>query len=210
MSVGGSLINPGEINTSFLKKLKKFIDGVDAKFVLICGGGRPAREYMGAGAKLDCDARQQDWIGIAATMLNAELVRQFFNAPPVQQKPRKLAGKVIVAGGWKPGCSTDYDAVLWAKKMRAKYVVNLSNTDYVYTKDPRKFKSAKPIKHLTWMEYKSLIADKWSSGLSTPFDPIASRAAEKWKLRVGIINGKRFTELSKFLQGKPFVGTVIE
>ena len=99
--------------------------------------------------------------------------------------------KVLVAAGWLPGCSTDYDAVLWAKKLGAKYVVNLTNTDYVYTKDPKKFKDAVPLKKLSWSEYKKLISVKWSAGLSTPFDPVASRAAEKSRLKVLLINGKR-------------------
>ena len=32
-----------------------------------------------------------------------------------------------MAAGWKPGCSTDYDAVLLAKAYGAKKLVNLTN-----------------------------------------------------------------------------------
>jgi len=117
--------------------------------------------------------------------------------------------KVLVAAGWLPGCSTDYDAVLWAKKFGVDKVFNLSNTDYVYDKDPRKFKDAKPLKSISWKDYKKMIASEWSAGLSTPFDPVASRAAEKWKMFAIGINGERLSELTKAMEDKPFIGTVI-
>ena len=102
------------------------------------------------------------------------------------------------------------DAVLWAKKLKIDTVVNLSNTDFVFDKDPKKFKSAKSLKCLSWKEYRKLISDKWSAGLSTPFDPVASKEAQKSKIRVFIINGKRLGEVAKALSGKSFVGTVIQ
>jgi len=210
ISVGGSLINPGKIDVAFLKQLKAFISKSPHKFILVCGGGSPARAYPNAAKKLGVSSRNRDWIGIQATMLNGELLRHIFNAPPVQQKPKKMNfKKVLVAAGWLPGCSTDYDAVLWAKKFNCKEVINLSNTDYVYTKDPKKYKGAKPLKCIPWKDFLKIIASKWESGLHSRFDPIASRAAMKWKMRVACINGKRLNESDKFLKDKPFVGTVI-
>ena len=210
LSVGGSLVNPGKIQISFLKKLKAFIDKSPNKFILVCGGGKPARNYIEASKEFKVNNEGRDWIGIAATMLNAELLRQIFNSPKVQTAPKKMKfKKVLVAGGWLPGCSTDYDTVLWAKKFNAKQVFNLSNTDYVYTKDPRKYKNAKPLKCILWKDYAKLITSKWDAGTSTPFDPVASRAAEKWKIKAVCMNGLKLTELNKFLKNKPFVGTVI-
>lgn len=208
MSVGGSLINPGEIQIEFLKKLKKLIQKSQYKFIIICGGGKPAREYINATKEFEVSNEGRDWIGIAATLLNAELLRHIFKAPPVQQKPVKMKfKKVLVAAGWLPGCSTDYDAVLWARKYDIKQVINLSNTDYVYTKDPKYFSDAKPLKKISWKEYKKMITTKWAAGTSTPFDPIASRAAEKWKIKTACINGKKLEELEKYLKGKNFIGT---
>ncbi len=210
VSVGGSLINPGEIQFDFLKRLKNFVSKSPYSFVLVCGGGINARTYPKVAKKFGVGNVGRDEIGIKATVLNAELLRQIFKASPVQQEPRRLKfKKVLVAAGWLPGCSTDYDAVLWAKKLGSKHVINLSNTDYVYNKDPRKFKDAKPIRKISWKDYKKLISSKWSAGLSSPFDPVASRAAEKWGIKVFFINGKKLAELDKALKGKQFVGTVI-
>ena len=51
----------------------------------------------------------------------------------------------MVAGGWMPGRSTDDDAVRLAKIYGAEMVINLSNIDYVYDKDPNKYKDAKKL-----------------------------------------------------------------
>jgi uridylate kinase len=209
MSVGGSLINPGQIQIDFLKSLKSFIDSSPHKFLIVCGGGITARSYGAAAMEFGVDNKGRDEIGIKATLVNGELLRHIFKAAEVQQEPKKIQfKKVLVAAGWLPGCSTDYDAVLWAKKFGAKEVFNLSNTDYVYTKDP-KFSDAKPLKKISWKDYKKMISSKWSAGLSTPFDPVASRAAEKWKMRAISINGQKLDELHKAINGKPFVGTII-
>ncbi len=210
MSVGGSLINPGQIQIDFLKRLKSFISKSPHKFVIVCGGGYNARVYPSAAKEFGIGNVGRDEIGIKATLLNGELLRHIFKAPPVLQEPQKVKfGKVLVAAGWLPGCSTDYDAVLWARKLGSKIVFNLSNTDYVYTKDPRRFKDAQPIKMISWREYKKLISSRWSAGLSTPFDPVASRAAEKWRMKVAVINGQKLNELTKALEGRHFIGTVI-
>ena len=94
-------------------------------------------------------------------------------------------------------------------KNNAKTVYNLTNTDYVYDKDPKKSKSAKPLKHLKWGDYLKLIG-KWKSGLHSPFDPIASAKAKKHRLKVVILNGKKLNNLHRAISGKSFVGTVIE
>ena len=210
ISVGGSLINPGQIQVSFLKRLKSFVNKSKHKFILVCGGGINARSYPKVAGQFGVNTRGRDEIGIRATLLNAELVRQIFNAPPVQQAPKKMSfRKVLVAAGWLPGCSTDYDAVLWAEKFNLKQVFNISNVDYVYNKNPEQFKDAKPLRKLSWREYEKLISSKWSSGMNVPFDPVASRFAEKGKIKVYFINGRKLNELNKVMNNQSFIGTVI-
>ena len=69
--------------------------------------------------------------------------------------------KILVAGGWKPGWSTDYVAVRIAQRLGVRQVINLSNTDYVYDKDPKLHTDARPLKGLGWEEFfsTSLILD---------------------------------------------------
>ncbi|MBW3018925.1 UMP kinase [Candidatus Woesearchaeota archaeon] len=211
LSLGGSLINPGKIDTAYLKEFRKFVLASKEKFIIVCGGGALAREYMSAARTLCPSITDVDWYGIEATWLNANLVWRLFHLPPreVFRVPVKSGfQKVLIASGWKPGFSTDYCAVMWAIKNNAKVIYNLTNTDYVYDKDPKKFKSA-PLKTLAWNDYLKLIGT-WKSGLHSPFDPVASAKAKKHGIKVIILNGKKLNNLHRALTGKSFVGTVIE
>jgi uridylate kinase len=216
ISLGGSVIVPKEIDLAFLKRFKDFIfKNKDKKFVIVCGGGYTNKIYNEAARKLSKVSNEDlDWIGIKATMLNAELVRSMFSKIAYEKfiepiKKIKTNKRIIICSGWKPGWSSDYDAVLLAKNFGAKVVVNLSNIDYIYDKDPKKFKNAKPLKNLSWREYKKLIASKWIPRLNTPFDPIASRLAEKWGMEVAVMRGTDLNNFQKFLNGKKFKGTMI-
>jgi uridylate kinase len=96
-----------------------------------------------------------------------------------------------------------------AKQLGAKKLVNLSNIDHVYTIDPKKFPDAQKIERATWSEFRQLIPKEWDPGLSAPFDPVAARTAEELGLEVAVINGHNLDEFKNYLDGKPFVGTII-
>ena len=127
----------------------------------------------------------------------------------MKRKKFKKKKKIVVAAGWLPGCSTDKDAVLLAKNLGARSLINLTNIDHVYDKDPRKFKNAKPIKEIRWKNFRRIIGNKWKSGLNLPFDPVASRLAQKLELKVAILKGTNLENLKKYLKGKKFKGTII-
>lgn len=221
MSVGGSLIVPDQIDTSFLTKLKNFIDTETARgrrFVIIAGGGKTARRYQDAAAevtKLTSD--DLDWMGIHATRLNGHLLRTIFrdsahrtvitNPDEILDIPKHE--KVIIAAGYRPGCSTDLRAIQIAERIGAKKVINLSNIDYVYTDDPRKNPDASKIEIISWADFRALIPAEWDPGLSAPFDPIAAKEADEKGIEVAIINGERPDALANYLEGKAFIGTQI-
>ena len=219
ISLGGSLINPGAVDTTFLKKIRALILSQTKKggsFILITGGGRPARDYISALSLLGTStADDLDWMGIQATWLNAKLVQLMFgklsNQTIISDPNKKLLfkEKILVAGGWMPGRSTDDDAVRLAKTYGAKTVINLSNIDYAYTKDPRKFKDAQVIKEISWKNFRKIVGNKWDPGKNLPFDPTAAKLAEKLKLKVIIANGKNLENQQNVLSGKSFKGTII-
>ena len=115
----------------------------------------------------------------------------------------------MAAAGWRPGFSTDYDAIILAKYMNIKQVINLSNIDFVYDKDPKKFPDAKKIEKISWKDFRKIVGDKWDPGMNAPFDPIASKIAQEENIEVAIMNGKDLTNLENYLNGKEFKGTVI-
>ena len=203
ISLGGSLIVPNDIDIEFLKEFKKLIISQiekGKKFIIITGGGKTARKYQDAAKEISNPSNEElDIIGIKALNLNSELVNVLFKDFP----------GVAVHGAEKPGSSTDFGAVLLAKGNGSKKVINLSNIDYAYDKDPNKYPDAKKIEKISWSEYRSLIPAEWNPGLSTPFDPIASKLAEEEKLEVSILNGKNIANLEKCLNGEEFIGTKI-
>jgi uridylate kinase len=221
MSVGGSLIVPDEIDTNFLFKLKELVSEETAngrRFIIITGGGKTARKYQNAAKELDGSNNDElDWIGIAATKINASLVHAIFHEMAyfhVINDPEEILNaseeeRVIIASGFEPGTSSDYRAVQAADFRKATKVINLSNTDYVYTDDPKKNPDAKKIEDITWEDFRKLIPDEWDPGLSAPFDPIAAKLAQQKNIEVANINGTRLEELKKYLNGEKFIGTRI-
>lgn len=223
ISVGGSLIYPEELDPNFLQRLKevvfKFVEQ-DHRIVLITGGGKICRKYNQLARELNPQVtdRDLDWMGIKATKVNAELVRIMFNSyayykvldKPNARLDRNKNASVIVAGGWKPGASSDNMAVNLAKKFKAKKVINLSNIDYVYDKDPNKFPDARRIEQITWKEFIKIVGTKWDPGANVPFDPVASQLAAKLKLEVFIMNGNNIWNLSSYINGGSFIGTIIK
>jgi len=218
ISLGGSLVAPGEIDAGFLKNFRhsvvKYLNS--KKFFIFVGGGKVARSYQKALLEFGADNAERDWIGINISRLNAEIVKQVFIKDSylkvITDPTKKVNTKkdILIAAGWKPGWSTDYCSVIMAKNSGIKTIVNLTNIDYVYDKDPRKFPTAKQIKEINWREFRKIVGDKWSPGLSMPFDPRASKIADVLKIKVVIINGKNLERLEDFLNNKPFIGTIIK
>ncbi len=220
ISVGGSIIIPPEgFNIEFLKKFRELIlkrVRLGEKFILVIGGGSTCRKYQAAAKEVtDASAVDLDWLGIYGTHLNARFVGLLFGGLAEQEliinptKKVKSKKSILIAGGWKPGCSTDYDAVLLAKTYGAKEVINASNINYVYTADPKKDLNAKPLPQLTWKEMQKIVGDKWSPGANLPFDPKAAREAGKLKLKVSFVKGTDLAEFEKVLNKQVFSGTVI-
>ena len=215
ISVGGSLIVPnGGIDTGFLIKLNKMIReevAIGKRFMLIAGGGKLARRYQEAGSAVIGKLTREDldWLGIHSTHLNAHLLRTIFqdiaNPRVMQDYDRKLENwtePVAIGAGWMPGCSTDYDAVIFARDHKAKLIINMSNIDYVFDKDPGKFSDAKPLKKITWEAMKKLVGDKWIPGHNSPFDPIATELAKSLKLTIVIANGNNMENIKKIINGE--------
>jgi uridylate kinase len=221
VSVGGSLIVPDQIDTNFLSNFREYltnhIDTNGTRFVIIAGGGKTARRYQQAADTLtDLSAEDIDWLGIHATRLNAHLLRAIFHnrADPVVIKapdrtPVNETHDVLIASGWKPGWSTDYVAVKIAEHLGAQRMVNLSNIDYAYDKDPKQFDDAQPITDISWHEFRRLLPEEWDPGINVPFDPIASKHADELNMEVGLINGSKLNELDRFLRYQEFTGTRI-
>ncbi len=222
LSLGGSIVAPDNPDTEFLASFVTLVrswlaEDNSRKLILVVGGGGPARSYQKAFRAIcpDSPDDQADWIGIMATRLNAQLLKAIFAdicPGEVVYDPTRVdvfTGRIIVAAGWKPGFSTDNDAVLLAERFSAPTVINLSNIAKVYTDDPRVNPDAKPIDSITWADFRKIVGDEWVPGKNVPFDPVASLHAQKSGISVICAAGRDIENLRDILDGKEFTGTLI-
>jgi uridylate kinase len=222
ISLGGSIVAPESPDVQFLSDFVRLIRGFiesdeKRRFILVVGGGGPARAWQKAYREVSGQVKDEeaDWIGIMATRLNAQLIRALMGewcsqdmvTDPTRVEP--LLGRVLVASGWKPGFSSDYDAVLLAERFQAPMVINLSNIEKVYTSDPKTDPNAKPLDKISWDDFRILVGDEWVPGKNVPFDPVASRHAAKIGLKVICAAGKNLENLKRILKGEDFIGTTI-
>lgn len=222
LSVGGSIIIPKTgFDIPFLKRFKKMIleeVAQGTKFLMVIGGGGTCRQYQQAAKKVDpsLTSVDLDWIGIYTTIFNARFVQKLFREHAIKDiitnptEKFRLSKPIAIGAGYEPGHSTDMDAVLLAETYGAKEILNLSNIDYVYDKDPNKYSDAKKIKEIDWQTFRDeIVGHEWSPGKNAPFDPIASKKAQAMGLTVSMVKGTNLKEVKKALHGEKFKGTKV-
>lgn len=222
LSLGGSIVAPDGVDTEFLKRFKALVEKYLAedekrRLILVIGGGAPARVYQKAFREIESNAPAdvQDWIGITATRLNAQLVKSIFGElclDPVVTDPSadiEFTGRILVGAGWKPGFSTDFDAVYLAERFGGKTVVNLSNIAKVFSDDPKLNPDAVPLDEIKWEDFRKIVGTEWVPGKNVPFDPIAAGKAADLGLDVIVADGKNIENLECILTDKPYFGTLI-
>ena len=222
ISLGGSIIAPDWVDVSVIAQFVAVVrehlqQDVNRQVVVVVGGGGPARRYQQAYRELVVGPAHdpQDWIGIMATRLNAELIRATLAdlcPNPVVSDPSasfEFLGRVLVGAGWKPGFSTDFDAVVLAERFGAQQIINISNIEKVYSADPRLEPEAKPLDEITWPDYQAMVGEEWVPGKNLPFDPVATRRAAELGMEVLVVGGQNMAEVAKALHGEKFYGSRI-
>lgn len=221
LDLGGSIVNPGTLDEEFLLGFQALIKEYIAQgktFGIIVGGGYITRLYQDfLRSYFEVTNEDLDMIGIRPTKLNAELVRIIFKEyayPKVVEEPNEQlsqAGEynVLVFSGWKPGWSTDYVAVLVAKRFGATALLSLSNTKGIYALKDGKPQEGQLIGQLSWQAYEAMIGGQWLPGMKVPFDPVATKQARQNKLKVIALDGRDLSNFKKCLDGQAFVGTTI-
>jgi len=224
MSLGGSIIAPDDVDHAFLKAFRSAViryleQSPERRLIIVTGGGAPARKYQQAYRSIveAPDHQEQDWIGIAATHLNGRLLKAVFadycSTPLVTDPSADFSfsggSQIIIAAGWKPGFSTDNDAVVLAEKFHADRVINLSNIKKIYSADPKIDPEAVPLDHISWADFRKMVGDEWSPGKNVPFDPIAAKKGAEMGLEVITAEGRNIGNTAAILERRQFEGTVI-
>jgi len=216
-SVGGSMICPDEIDVKYIKEFATFIKKLAKKhkIYVVVGGGKTARKYVSAAKEFNANDFFCDLIGIEITRINAFLVTAALNLkyPPCKTiEESSLSNEsIVVMGGTHPMHTTDGVAAMLSESVSADYFINLTNVDYVYDKDPRKFKDAKKFEFLSYDDLINICnqTDMVASA-NNIIDLVAAKNIKRSKIKTLILNGKNFRNIEKAIQGKKFIGTLIQ
>lgn len=218
ISLGGSLLTRELTSENFKKYVDVFLslkkDG--HKIVVVCGGGKVCREYQAVARGLGVGRKGLDIIGIASTHLNAITLAVTMKANYVGldigwknladavTRVKKYFGKnIVVAAGYDPGHSTDYNAVMFADAVKADMVVNATNIDGVYDSDPKVNPDAKKFDRLSYDKFVKIISkNEQAPGEYRLFDLKAARLIRKIKLKTLIIDGSNPEEIIRAIEGK--------
>jgi uridylate kinase len=221
LKIGGSLLydEKGNVIQEVIRKYSEAIRTLVTsgdKFMIVVGGGKPAREFISAARALGASEAQCDWIGIKLARMNAELVSAALGDlayPRIVETLDELetafvTGRVVLMGGLVPGQSTNAVAAVAAEILNADVLLNATNVDGVYDKDPKE-SGAKKLDTLTIQELKKILAGGGTrAGEYKLFDPVALRIVERSKIKTIIFNGNQPENVQYILEGKK-IGSVI-
>lgn len=218
LSLGGSIINPGEIDNQFLEEFSTAIKELvpHHKFIIVCGGGRVARQYI-SGLPSGLTEGERDYMGIAATWLNAQLLTFYFKgfcSPILPHTVKDLTEQlqeydIGISGGFLPAVKTDEDAAILADLYGSPILINVTNVDGIYDNDPQQYPDAKKYDRLTYNEFYKIISPlSLDAGSNAPFTFIAAKISERSNIRI-IICDNDVMKIQNAIKGKN-VGTTIQ
>jgi uridylate kinase len=219
ISLGGSRIVPDDVDYDFIKGFKKLLmRNKDEKFVVVCGGGKTARRYMGALRELGKGETIQSEIGIFVTRFHARFLMRIFgmianhDLPYTLSKVKRLLlkNRVVFCGALRQNReqTTDSTSARIASYLNSSFV-NITNVEGLFTKDPKKNKGARLISDISWADF-NLIAQKikYHPGQNFVLDQRAAVIIKKERITTFIVGS--LSEFEKIINGKEFVGTKIE
>ena len=221
IKIGGSLVTPAGPDTGYIREVSSVLNGLNRSLILgiVVGAGAIGGKYVDAARELKMNEYRLDEVAIGVTRINARLLSNMLPkaAHAVPETICEAADliedgrRAIVMGGTFPGHTTNAVAALLAENLGAK-LVNCTNVDGVYDKDPNKHKDAKKHKRLSFAQLVRLAAenDTRAARGHFVFDVLASKIVQRSKIETHIVNGKDVDEITKAAQGKRHNGTVIK
>ncbi len=220
LSLGGSLIIPGEIDVSFLRKFKKVIlkNSKKYKFVIVCGGGSIARKYINALREIGMNQVFQSFAGISATRMNTRFMSYFFGQNQEEGIPHTInelknymkKSSIIFCGAleYNPNQTSDSTAAEISKYLKTDFI-NLTNVSGLHDKNPKKYRDAKFIPKISWQGlHKMATKERFTPGQHFVIDQTASKIVMDNKITTYIL-GKNPKQLDNLLNSRKFIGTIV-
>lgn len=209
----------GDDNGSEIRKYADLLEELSARIqpVIVAGGGKMARHYIGIGRGFGLDEASLDIMGIEVSRLNAKLLIAALGRKAQPSVPEDLEqvtdavafGKIIVTGGLHPGQSTNATAALIAEKVGAKKFINATDVDGIYDSDPRANKGAKMFREITTRQCRELLGGENSmAGGYDLMDIVALKVIERSKIPTVVIKSDLAT-IKNAAIGRASAGTRI-
>lgn len=217
---GGSLLfEDGNIRTSRIDAMcdaVRTLIGEGHAVGIVVGGGATARSYI-RGLAPGYGQADKDFVAVMATRMNAMLFisRLADLAAPYppqayDEMVRQLReGMMVVAGGMQPGQSTNAVATLLCEAMGAGHLVNATDVDYLYDKDPSRYDDARPLEDATYAELREIVsASGAGAGQYELFDTVAVNNLVRSHIRLHFVNGSDPERIVRLVRGER-VGTTV-
>ncbi len=200
IKIGGSVIAspPNSKLINRYAELLRSLKDQGYEFIVVVGGGSPAREFIKLAEKIGLNEGEQDEVAISVSRLFAQLLSLKIGGPKWKNVPTSIVEAVrklekngmAVMGGLKPGMTTDTVAALIASRIKADLIVKATDQDGIYTKDPRKHPDAEKIGELSFDQLFQLLHEpKHKAGIHQILDPEAVRILRKEKIKTIVLNG---------------------
>lgn len=194
-------------NGSEIKKYASMLAGISSSSsssakvqpVVVAGGGKVARHYIGIARGFGLDEASLDIMGIEVSRLNAKLLIAALGEKAHPAVPEDLeqvteaaaGGKIVVAGGLHPGQSTNATSALIAEKVGAARFVNATDVDGIYDSDPRKNKNARRYPEITTKQCRDLLGGENSmAGGYDLMDIVALKVIERSRIPTVVIKSE--------------------
>lgn len=213
VSLGGSVLPR---DPAGLARVARVLEGLARRHTVrvVVGGGRPAREVIGAARVRGASDRLCDTLGIGVTRLNAHLLLSALRGahpgvPESVWEAARCQGPLVVMGGTAPGHTTDGVAAMVAAAVGADLLVNATSVDGVYSEDPKTYPRARKFKRMTHRQLLALTGRALHRpGMSAVLDPLAARILARRRIPAVVVDGRNPRNIARAVAGES-VGTRI-
>jgi len=185
--------------------------------VVVAGGGAVARSYIEAARGLGANEALCDQLAIAGTRLNARLLVTALGGDAHPNVPTDLeelgaaleGGRIAVLGGLLPGQSTDAVAAMVSELVGASLLIKASDTDGIYTADPKKDPRAKRLERLSCTQLMEMVMrEPLKAGEYEVLDPVAVKIIARSGIATRYIDGRDPENIERAIRGEE-IGTLV-